>query len=80
MEDEKVLISVHVTPNSKKPAVERTGPESYNVRVDERAIGGKANIRLIELMAKHLGVRKSQISIVKGARGRDKLLRLSPWP
>lgn len=56
--------------------MEKTGAQTYTVRVDEKAVGGRANSRLIEIMAKHLEVRKSQISIVKGARTRDKLLRV----
>lgn len=72
--DVETLISVRVTTNSESPGVEKTGAESYSVRVDEKAVGGRANSRLIEIMAKHLGVRKSQISIVKGAKTRNKLL------
>ena len=56
MKGDGMLIRVHVTTNSRLPAVERTGSESYNVKVDERAVGGRANIRLIEIMAEHLGV------------------------
>lgn len=75
-----MLISVTVTPNSKRPIVEKTGPESYRVRVDEKAVGGRANARLLDIMAEHLGVRKSQISIVKGAKARVKLILVVQEP
>ena len=75
-EVDEMLIRVHVITNSKRAAVERTGSESYKVIIDEKAVEGRANIRLIEIMAEHLGVRKSQISIVKGTKAKDKLLQL----
>jgi uncharacterized protein YggU (UPF0235/DUF167 family) len=38
--------------------------------------GGRANKAVVALLADRLGVAKSSISIVRGHRGRDKLLRI----
>ncbi len=71
-----MLIRVHVTPNSRQVLVTKVGQDSFEVRVDERAIGGRANKRLIEILSEHLGVPKSRIVIVRGAKSRDKTLEV----
>ena len=71
-----MLIQVHVTPNSRRATVTKVGELSFEVKVDEKAIDGKANKRLLELMSRHLGVPKSKIAIVRGAKSMDKVLEL----
>ena len=72
-----MLIRVRVTPNAKKPLVVRVADGSFEVKVDERAEGGKANKRLIEIISEHLGVPKSSLRVVSGARSRDKLVEVA---
>lgn len=48
----------------------------YEVKVDERAIGGRANKRLVEILSNHFKVPKSRIFIISGAKSRDKTLEL----
>jgi len=69
-----MLIRVRVTANSRESLVVKVGEAEYEVRVDERATGGRANKRLVEIISEHLGVPKSKISIVRGATSRDKIL------
>ena len=70
------LINVRVTANSREASVSRTGETSLEVRVDERAIGGRANKRLLEILAEHFKVPKSRITIVKGTKSRDKVVEI----
>lgn len=74
------LIPLRVTPRAKHEGIsEETaedGTVSYRVQVTAPAEGGRANKAVIALLAKHLGVAKSRISIVRGETGRDKLIRL----
>lgn len=70
------LINVRVTANSREASVSRTGETSFEVRVDERAIGGRANKRLLEILAEHFKVPKSRITIVKGTKSRDKVIQI----
>ena len=72
-----MLINVRVTPNSRKPSVVEVDESTYEVKVDERARGGAANKRLLEILSEHLGVPKSRITIVRGAKSRDKVLEIS---
>jgi uncharacterized protein (TIGR00251 family) len=71
-----VLVRVKVTPNAKEAMVVRVAESSFEVRVDARPEGGRANKRLVEILSEHLEVPKSRISIVRGARSRDKVLEV----
>ena len=71
-----MLIKVHVTPGARDSSVVKVGEAEYEVRVDEAAVEGRANKRLIEILSEHFGVKKSGIVLVRGARSRDKILEL----
>ncbi len=71
-----MLIKVHVTPNAKEPRVVKLDEASYEVKVDERATGGRANRRLLEILSEHFRVPRSRVLIVKGAKSRDKILEI----
>lgn len=47
-----------------------------HVAVEAVPRNGESNAAVIELVAKHLGVRRSQLSIMLGPKNRDKVLRL----
>jgi uncharacterized protein YggU (UPF0235/DUF167 family) len=46
------------------------------VRVTAPPVGGRANDAVRKLVAKRLGVAASRVAIARGARARDKLLRI----
>lgn len=71
-----MLIRVRVTPNAKRARVTEVAEASFEVKVDARAEDGRANRRLLEILSEHLDVPKSKITIVSGARSRDKLLEV----
>jgi len=71
-----MLISVRVTTNAKEAQVTKTGETSFEVRVDEKPVGGRANKRLLEILSKHFNVPRSRISIVRGVRSRDKIVEM----
>ncbi len=71
-----MLIKVYVTPNAREARVVKVSDDYFEVRVDERAVGGRANKRLLELLAEHFKVQKSRISILKGTRTRNKLVQV----
>ena len=71
-----MLIRVRVTSSAKEARVTKTGESSFEVRVDERAVGGRANKRLLEILSEHFNVPKSSITIVRGARSRDKMVEI----
>lgn len=69
-------ISVTVKPNSKKEGVVPTGEREYTVRVAAPPVEGKANERVIELLAEHFAVPKGRVTIARGAGGRRKIVEI----
>ena len=70
-----VLVEVRVTPNAKRARVEET-EDGLRVWVDAPAVEGRANKRLLEILAKHFGVKKNKIKIIKGEKGRKKVIEV----
>ena len=71
-----MLIRVYVTPNATEASVVRVSEDYFEVRVDERAVGGRANKRLLEILAEHFKVQKSRITIVRGTKSRNKIVQV----
>ncbi|MEK7193439.1 MAG: DUF167 domain-containing protein [Patescibacteria group bacterium] len=71
-----MVIEVRVSPGTKRSLVTKELDGSYRVRVDVRAEGGKANDRLIELLAEHFGVSKSCVAILHGVRSKSKKVEI----
>lgn len=71
------FISIFIKPNSHKgPLVEKQDDGSFIVYVREPAVESKANDALIALLAKHFGIPKTSISIVRGLTSRQKVIEI----
>ena len=71
-----MLIRVYVTPHAKQARMVRISEDYFEVRVDERTVGGRANKRLVEILAEHFKVQKSRIFIVTGTKSSDKIVEV----
>jgi len=71
-----VLISVRVIPRSSKNSIGWEG-ENLKVRLTAPPVDGAANEALVALLAERLGLPKGQVSIVRGATGRQKTVELT---
>ena len=70
-------VVVTAKPSSRKGPLVETGPDgAITIYVREPATEGKANKAVAALLAKHLGVPKSQVAIVGGATSRTKRFRV----
>ena len=69
-----MIIKIKVYPHSGKEEIVKLSDDSYKVYLKKPAEDNKANIELIKLFSKHF---KSQVSIVKGYKGRDKILEIA---
>jgi uncharacterized protein (TIGR00251 family) len=67
---------ITVKPNSKTDEVLRAEDGSLTVRVSVPPVEGKANKRVIELLAEYLHKPKSTISISAGLRGKYKYIEI----
>ena len=75
------MIAVRVTPRSAKPGIGawRTGAdgrEELEVRVAEAPADGAANEAVIRLLAKALGISRSEVAIISGHAARHKRVEL----
>jgi len=68
-------VRVRVIPRSKKIKIE---PYAYGLKVHltEPALEGRANKKLIELLAQYYKTKKGSIAIVKGLKQRDKIIEI----
>lgn len=69
-----IAIRVRVVPRSSKSKVDGVVKNALRIRVHSPPLEGKANNELIELLARRLRVSKSNFKIVKGERGREKMV------
>lgn len=69
-------MNVRVKPGAKVEKVVQSNT-GLTVYCHARAYDGEANAAVIKLVAKHLGVAKSRVRIVRGAKGRDKVLEVN---
>jgi len=68
------VVAIRVTPRGRKDAIGEVRDGRLRVRTTAPPVEGAANERVIELIAKAAGVRRSTVSIVSGAQSRDKRL------
>jgi hypothetical protein len=71
------MLAVRVTPRSAKPGIggwrtDADGRDELEVRVAEAPADGAANEALIRLLAKALGISRSELAIISGATSRHK--------
>ena len=69
-------ISVQVKPNARKDEVVVREDGVYVVKVSVPPIEGRANERLIEVLAAHFKKPKRSIEILIGARGKNKIVEI----
>jgi uncharacterized protein (TIGR00251 family) len=71
------VLALRVTPRSSKPGIGNwrvgaDGREELEVRVAEAPADGAANDAVVKLLAKALGISRSELSIISGATSRHK--------
>ena len=69
-------ISIIAHPNSKKPRIEKDMLENIHIYVSEPAKDNKANEAIIKSIAKQYGVAKTAVTLVRGARSKNKLFEI----
>ena len=71
-----MLIRVKVFPNSKKEEIIKKSEDSYEIKIKEKPIKGKANKAVLEALISFFKIPKSKIRLVKGAKKRNKLFKI----
>ena len=69
-----MYIKVQVVAGAKKELVTKRGPDSYDISVREPAERNLANRRVLELVARELGLSVGKVRIVSGHHSPSKIL------
>ena len=64
---------MRVVPGAKKSKVETVSDASYKVWTTAAPEKGKANKAVIALLAKHLGIKKSELTLSAGLTSKEKV-------
>ena len=68
-------INVKVIAGVSRNEIEKTS-DGLKVHLKEKAVKGKANKALVEMLAEHFNVKKNQIQIVKGMTSNKKVVEI----
>lgn len=71
-----MTIKVKVIPRAKKEKIEEV-EGAFKVYIKAPAIEGRANKRLIEIIAEYFKVKKYNINIIKGETNREKIIEIN---
>jgi hypothetical protein len=73
-------VAVRLTPGASRDEVVGPRGDALAVRVSAPPIEGRANERLRKLLAKACRVPAGRVRLVRGQKGRDKLVRIEGLP
>ena len=68
--------SIRVKANARKNEVKQIDPDSYEVRVTAPPVDGKANEKVIEVLADYFGKPRRCVRILKGATSKVKIVQV----
>ncbi|CAL8360272.1 unnamed protein product [Lota lota] len=69
-----VTVSVHAKPGSKQNAITDVSAEAVGVAIAAAPTDGEANAELLRYLAQVLQLKKSQVTLDKGSRSRNKIV------
>lgn len=72
-----MILDLHVQPGASRTEFAGKHGERIKVRVQGRAVDGKANEALIEFLAEHYRVAKRNVRIVAGLKSRQKRVQIN---
>ena len=73
---EGCLLAVHAQPGARRNGIVGEQAEALKIAVTAPAEQGRANEAIIEVLAEHLGMKRAQIELIRGASGRTKTFLL----
>lgn len=71
------LLKVRVQPRASRNEIAGWRGDALGVRVTAPPVAGQANAAVTAVVAQALGVRVTAVTLVRGQRGRDKVLRVA---
>ena len=71
-----MMLRVRVIPNARKTEIVERGEDFFKIKLATPARDNKANKALVVFLAREFKIAKSAIAIIKGEKGRDKVVRI----
>jgi len=71
------ILDVHVQPRAKKAEIVGMHGGAVKIRLQSPPVDGAANEELIRIVAKKLGLRRSDIELIGGVSSRRKRIRVN---
>ena len=71
-----MMLKVRVKPSARENRLIDLGGGAFRISVTAAPEDGKANQKVCEMLAKHLGIRKSNVTIARGKAARDKWVEI----
>ena len=71
-----MIVNIRVIPRARVQKIVADG-DTLRVYTNAAPSDGEANAAVIKMLAKHYGVSKSSISIVRGATSHDKVIEIA---
>ncbi|HUT86340.1 MAG TPA: DUF167 domain-containing protein [Elusimicrobiales bacterium] len=70
------FIKLKVFANSKKNCIIQISRDTFKVYVKQKAVGGAANKKALELLADALQIEAKKLKIIKGAQRPNKIVKI----
>ncbi|XP_076877626.1 UPF0235 protein C15orf40 homolog [Brachyhypopomus gauderio] len=77
IKDGEFAIAIHAKPGAKQNAVTDVSSEAVGVAISAPPTDGEANAELLRYLSKVLVLRKSEISLDKGGKSREKIVKVN---
>lgn len=75
-QDDALLLSVYIQPNAKETVIVGMHNDRLKIKIATLPVDGRANKSLCEFIAKQLSVPMRNVSVIKGAKSRNKTLKI----
>ena len=75
-EDPGCVIHVRVLPRASRNRILAGEDGALRIKLTAPAVENKANVALIRLLARHLGIARGRVEIISGGRSRRKSVRI----
>ena len=70
-----ILLNLRVSPGAKRTSIEGPyGEYALKLRVAAPPVDGRANAEVERFLAQSLGVSRSEVAVIQGSSGRDKVV------
>jgi uncharacterized protein YggU (UPF0235/DUF167 family) len=75
--DRGLLLTLKIKPGAKVEKLQIAGIDELTLSVSARAVDNAANVRVCEVLASILGVKKTSVQIISGHLSRKKIILIS---